>query len=105
MGMAAIGVPLSFVLPLTIAIPVIAVFSIVLMAMIEYSFANLFDSWIVQLNEKIEGIHYPFAKGMASFGYALARLIVGKVLAKVGTGWMFAIHAVVMGLSLIHIFR
>lgn len=98
MGMAAIGVPLSFVLPLTIAIPVIAVFSIVLMAMIEYSFANLFDSWIVQLNEKIEGIHYPFAKGMASFGYALASLIVGKVLAKVGTGWMFAIHAVVMGL-------
>ncbi len=99
--MAIIAVPLSFVLPIAIAIPVIAVYSIVLMAMIEYSFANLFDTWIVQLNEKIGGIHYPFAKGMASFGYALASLIVGKILAAVGTGWMFFIHALVMGLLIL----
>lgn len=35
----SVSIPLSFVLPVTVSIPIVAVLSIILMAMMEYSFA------------------------------------------------------------------
>ncbi len=99
--LAAVSIPIGFILPAGVSIPVVAAFSIILLSVVEQIYGPLFDVWTVRLNERHGGVDYGVTRGFGSIGYALAAMAAGKCFDWIGIEWMFVLHAVVMGILII----
>ena len=76
--LAAVSIPIGFILPAGVSIPVVAAFSIILLSVVEQIYGPLFDVWTVRLNERHGGVDYGVTRGFGSIGYALAAMAAGK---------------------------
>lgn len=96
LGICALAIPVGYIIPMTVAMPVLAASSIVLLALLEYPGFPISDMWSVGLNRHFDAVNFGFVRSCGSFGYAAAALIFGKVFDRIGIDCMFVFHMVML---------
>ena len=93
-------IPVGYLIPQNIGVPVLVVATIVLLALLEYPGFPISDMWSVKLSEHFGAVNFGFVRSCGSLGYAVAGLIFGEVLDIIGIDHMFTIHAILLGITI-----
>ncbi|MBR5266411.1 MAG: MFS transporter, partial [Clostridia bacterium] len=101
LAICGLSIPVGYLIPQNIGVPVLVVATIVLLALLEYPGFPISDMWSVKLNEHFGAVNFCFVRSCGSIGYAVAGLIFGEVLDIIGIDYMFLIHAILMGVTIV----
>lgn len=103
LGICSLAIPVGYMIPLTVAVPMLAASSVVLLALLEYPGFPISDMWSVKLSEHFGAVNFGFVRSCGSLGYALAALVFGKVFDRIGIEHMFFFHMVLLIVTIITI--
>lgn len=97
----AVGIPLIFLLPLTLHSPLLTFLSIGLVSFCGYPMGIAIDAWIMALKQQYPSLNYGVCRSGGSMLYAVNALIFGNLFSNFGLHWMFICAAITFLLVII----
>ncbi|HAN44864.1 MAG TPA: hypothetical protein DCP97_05670 [Ruminococcaceae bacterium] len=89
-----IALPLTFLLPLFVGSVPLALASILILSVFDYTAYSIIDSWSIKLKDTTQPqLDYGFTRSGGSIGYSVTALIFGKLISTLGYNLMFFAHA------------
>ena len=96
-----ISVPAGFLLPLSVRILPLMIFSVLFLALLDQSLMSLIDSWTYMAKAGNDYIIYSRARGMGSLTSAIIAVIVGFSMTSFGPDIIIIYHGIAMAIAVI----